>query len=152
MRVSKQTIRQLQDIDLTVPITYSYLAFELFWSPEKRKRHMNSGLIDFISGKQYDLETLENDLVRVESSGRCIRVGIKDSAGNPSSWWEPAYPFSAPPPGVSWPKQNGWHFSVEAPTPEQTMGIFERNGERHVLTLRVTDPTASPKPVEVTWE
>jgi hypothetical protein len=113
---------------------------------------MDGSVLDAISGKHYDLETFENELVKVESAGPCIRVGIKNGTGTPFSWWEPRYPFAAPPPGVSWPKQNGWEFTVEAPTQEETRAIFSRGDERHVLTLRVTNPTAHPKPIEVSWE
>lgn len=113
---------------------------------------MDGSVIDAISGKHYDLETFENDLVKVESAGRSIRVGIKDENGTPFSWWEPAYPFTSPPADVSWPSQNGWNFTVETPSPELTHGVFEKEDERHVLTLRVTDTSANPKPVEVSWQ
>lgn len=113
---------------------------------------MDESVLDEIFGKHYKLETLNNDVVRVESAGNNIRVGIKDARGGPNSWWELTYPFAPPPAGVSWPKQNGWTFTVEAPSPEVAIGIFEREGERHVLTICVTDPYATPKPVELTWE
>lgn len=110
---------------------------------------MDGSVLDAISGKHYDLETFENNLVRVESAGPCIRVGIKDADGAFFSWWEPGYPFSAPVSGISWPEQDGWQFTVEAPTQEEARAIFTRGSERHVLTLRVTDSTVHPKPVEV---
>lgn len=113
---------------------------------------MDGSVLDAIYGKHYDLETFENELVKVEPAGLCIRVGIKNSAGMPFSWWELRYPFMPPPLGVSWPKQNGWEFTVEAPTQEETRAVFSCGDERHILTLRVTDPTAHPKPVEVSWE
>lgn len=113
---------------------------------------MDGSLLDAAYGKHYVLETFENDLVKVESAGPCIRVGIKNSAGMPFSWWEPRYPFTPLPQDLGWPKQNGWEFTIETPTQEETRAIFVRGGERYVLTLRITDPTAHPKPVEVNWE
>lgn len=111
---------------------------------------MDGSVLDALTGKHYDLETFENERVKVESAGRCIRVGIKNSAGALFSWWEPTYPFTPPPRKL--PKQDEWDFDVEAPTSEVTRAIFTRGNERHVLTLTVTDPSANPKPVQVTWE
>jgi len=54
---------------------------------------VDGAILDQLTGKQYDLPVFENDLVRVESAGRVIRVGIKDR-GMAFSWWEPTHPFS----------------------------------------------------------
>lgn len=111
---------------------------------------MDGSTIDALQGKLYNLETLDNDLVIVESAGPCIRVGIKNADGVAFSWWEPRYPFTPPPQAL--PKQGKWEWEVEAPTSEETRAIFTCGEKRHMLTLIVTDPTANPKPVEVKWE
>lgn len=108
--------------------------------------------LDALFGKYYDFQPFENEVVKVESAGPCIRVGIKDRKGVPFSWWEPRFPFSPPPPDVRWPSQNGWDFTVEVQDSYEARGIFCRNTERHVLTLRIIDPAANPQPVSVDWE
>lgn len=113
---------------------------------------MDGSIIDHIQGKRYDLKTFENEIVKVESAGRCIRIGIKNDSGVPFSWFEPTHPFYPTPSDISWPSQNGWLYKEETPSEDVYKGIFEREDNRHILTLRVTDPSANPKPVEVTWE
>ena len=112
---------------------------------------MDGQMIDAIKGKYYDLETLENDLVKVESAGPCIRVGIKNKGGEVFSWWEPRHPFLAPPPG-SLPKQGEWDFAVEVLSTDEVRATFIRGEEQHVLILVVTSPISEPKPVDVSWE
>src|SRR5689334_6531595 len=111
---------------------------------------MDGYLIDEMCGKEYNLQTFENFLVKVESAGDCIRVGIKDKNGKIFSWLEPRYPFQIR--TKEMPKQDEWELTVETQSHESTSAIFTRGTDRHVLTLTVTDPTATPKPVTVTWE
>ncbi len=106
--------------------------------------------LDALTGKQYDLQTFDNHLVHVQSAGRCMRVGIKDSKGTVFSTWEPTHPF--PIESIVLPKQGEWDFALETSTTDITRAIFTRGSERHVLTLTVTNPQAHPKPVKVEWE
>lgn len=109
---------------------------------------MDGAILDQLDGKHYDLPVFENDLVRVESAGRVIRVGIKDH-GTAFSWWEPTHPFSG---SRSLPQQRGWDFQVETPNENETRAIFSKRGVSHVLTLTCTNPNVKPKPIEVKWE
>lgn len=84
---------------------------------------MDGAVLDALNGKHYELETLDNDLVRVESAGRVIRVGIKDETGTPFSWWEPTHPFTEPPQDPM-PDQRGWGFRVEKLSDEVTRATF----------------------------
>jgi len=113
---------------------------------------MDGIILDGLLGKQYEFAPFENEMVKVEAAGPRISVGFKNNAGTPYSWWEPTYPFTQPPPTLKLPPVNGWDFSVETSSPELTRAILQKGDQRHVLTLRVTDPNATPKPVEVTWE
>ena len=109
---------------------------------------MDGAILDQLDGKHYDLPVFENDLVRVESAGRVIRVGIKQN-GAVFSWWEPFHPFYG---NRELPQQRGWGFRVETPNENETRAIFSRGDERHVLSLTCTNPSANPKPIEVKWE
>jgi len=109
---------------------------------------VDGAILDQLTGKQYDLPVFENDLVRVESAGRVIRVGIKDR-GMAFSWWEPTHPFSG---NRSLPQQRGWDFQVETPNENETRAIFSKGSVRHVLTLTCTNPNVKPKTIEVKWD
>jgi hypothetical protein len=108
---------------------------------------MDGKFLDQMYGKHYDLPVFENDLVRVESVGRCIRVGIKD-CGVVFSWWEPRYPFFG---NQKLPDQRGWAFRVITPSENKTMAFFSKDGINHCLTLICTDPGKHPMPIEVKW-
>lgn len=108
------------------------------------------GTLDALYGKHYEFDPLENKLVKVESGGDHIRVGIKNDEGALFSWWEPTHPFAPPP--FDMPKQGDWDFKVEAHSTEVTRAVFRRGEEVHTLTITVTDPNASPKPVSIEWE
>jgi len=109
---------------------------------------VDGALLDQLTGKQYDLSVFENDLVRVESAGRVIRVGIKDQ-GITFSWWELTHPFSG---NRSLPQQRGWDFQVKTLNENEIMAIFSKGGVKHFLTLTCTNPNVKPKPIEVKWE
>lgn len=109
---------------------------------------MDGAFIDQIDGKHYDLLVFENEMVRIESCGRVIRVGIKKD-GIPFSWWEPTHPFKG---NFDLPQQNGWDFRVETPNNEETRAIFTRGDKKHILTLICTNPNVKPKPIKVCWE
>lgn len=111
-----------------------------------------SNLFNLLQEKQYDFEPYQNELIEVEAAGRCIRVGIKDSSGRAFSWWEPAYPFVPPPPGMVFPEQNGWQFGVEVPSDTEARAIFTKGQTRHVLTVKIEDANVKPMPVTLTWE
>jgi hypothetical protein len=113
----------------------------------KRRFEMDGALLDQISGKQYELPVFENEMVGIESAGPCIRVTFKWMKG---SWWEPRHPF--PPSRDDLPKQGNWDWRVETTSEDETCAIFIRGDKEHRLILCCTDPTASPKPIEVTWQ
>ena len=112
---------------------------------------MDGAVLDAIMGKSYDLPVFENELVKVESAGRCIRVGFKRN-GVAFSWWEPTHPFYVMPEQKSLGKQNGWDVEIETRVTNVTKALFFKGGERHVLTLTCTSPEKTPKPIEVKWE
>lgn len=103
-----------------------------------------------VQGPQFAFPIFENALVKVEPMGDHVSVGIKDSEGRLFSWWEPRHPFLMD--TVPLPLQDGWTLTEEPVDADEIRMIFEKNGERYVLGLRVTDPTAAPEPVTVTWE
>lgn len=110
---------------------------------------MDGSVLDALQGKHYDLDTFENEVIKVESAGSVIRVAIKNDAGQLFSWWEPTHPFAAGRDNL--PKQGKWSFCTETPNENETHAVFTNGSERHVLCLRVTDPSMTPKPVEVSW-
>lgn len=112
---------------------------------------MDGAVLDALTGKHYQLETLENDVVRVESAGSCIRIGIKNRGGQAFSWIEPGYPFQPPPPGYERMRQGEWDVSMLHVSDCEMHLEFEQPGRKHLLALRVTDPSVKPMPVEVTW-
>jgi hypothetical protein len=109
---------------------------------------MEGAILNQLDGKHYDLPVFENDLVKVESAGRVIRVGIKEN-GVAFSWWEPTHPFSG---NRELPQQRGWDFRVETLSENETRAIFSKGDKRHVLLLTCTNPSANPKPIKVKWE
>ncbi|HSX24865.1 MAG TPA: hypothetical protein VLG69_02785 [Candidatus Andersenbacteria bacterium] len=111
---------------------------------------MEGSLMDALVGKQYELLTFENEVVKVESAGTVIQIGIKNELGKEFSWLEPQHPFRPLP--LNLPKQDKWDVSFEVPNEDEMRAIFTCGEESHVLTLRCSDPTVHPKPIEVSWQ
>ena len=100
----------------------------------------------------YDFDIFENDIVKIEPAGRCIRIGIKDANGREFSWFEPTHPFRPRPASIQIPPQNGWIIDEEETGTERTRYIFSGNGLSYILTLTVIDPSVKPMMVRVEWE
>jgi hypothetical protein len=110
---------------------------------------MDGAYLDALQGKHYVFPVLDNDVVKVQSAGRSIRIGIKDDRSTESCWLEPAYPFTPQP--FELPRQAGWKVTVGTDGPAVQTVVFEKKGRRHVLILTVTDVSAKPMPVTVSW-
>jgi hypothetical protein len=111
---------------------------------------MDGPQLDALQGKHYVLPVLDNDVVRVQAAGKCIRVGIKNREGIEAKWFDLAHPFLPAPPNLA--LQEGWKCTFDIANDRDMRITFQKSERKHVLGLRITDPSVSPKPVEVSWE
>lgn len=111
---------------------------------------MDGKQLDALQGVHYVLSPVDNDVVRVQAAGACIRVGIKNREGIEAKWFDLAHPFLPAPPNLA--LQEGWKCTFDVANDRDIRIAFTKGERKHLLGLRITNPSASPKPVEVSWE